>query len=288
MARTSRSASSRSLPLPPTLDSLGLAGPSLRALQGGHRPARRRHPHLRPDRLRQVHDALHDDRVDQVAGEQDLHGGGPDRAQDGGGDPERGQPGYGLRLRRRAALDPAQDPDSIMVGEIRDEETARIAAEAAMTGHLVFSTLHTLDAASAVHRLVEMGLPPYFVAAAFTCIVSQRLVRCLCPHCRKPRTVRATTWEGLGLGKAPRRQMRIYDAVGCLSLLRYRVPGANGHLRGAGPGRGDGRHDRRGESRCASSARRHRASGVESARDDGVRKVLAGETSLSELTRVVI
>ena len=77
------------------------------------------------------------------------------------------------------------DPDSIMVGEIRDAETARIAAEAAITGHLVFSTLHTRDAASAVHRLVEMGLPPYFVAAAFTCIVSQRLVRRLCPHCRK-------------------------------------------------------------------------------------------------------
>ena len=78
------------------------------------------------------------------------------------------------------------DPDLIMVGEIRDEETAKMAAEAAMTGHLVFSTLHTRDAASAVHRLVEMGLPPYLVAAAFTCVVSQRLVRRLCPHCRKP------------------------------------------------------------------------------------------------------
>ena len=75
------------------------------------------------------------------------------------------------------------DPDMIMVGEIRDAETAKMAAEAAMTGHLVFSTLHTRDAASAVHRLVEMGLPPYLVAAAFTCIVSQRLVRRLCPHC---------------------------------------------------------------------------------------------------------
>ncbi|NLE23400.1 MAG: Flp pilus assembly complex ATPase component TadA [Actinobacteria bacterium] len=107
------------------------------------------------------------------------------------------------------------DPDVIMVGEIRDAETARMAAEAAMTGHLVFSTLHTRDAASAVHRLVEMGLPPYLVSAAFTCVVSQRLVRRLCPHCRKAKTVRASAWEKLGLGEAPRRQMKVYEAVGC-------------------------------------------------------------------------
>ena len=77
----------------------------------------------------------------------------------------------------------------------------------------LFSTLHTRDAASAVHRLVEMGLPPYLVAAAFTCVVSQRLVRRLCPHCRTPRTVRASTWERFGLGEAPRRQMKIHEAA---------------------------------------------------------------------------
>ena len=107
------------------------------------------------------------------------------------------------------------DPDIIMVGEIRDIETARMAAEAAITGHLVLSTLHTRDAASAVHRLVEMGVPPYLVSAAFTCVVSQRLVRRLCPHCRKSKTVRASTWEKLGLGEAPRRQLKVYEAAGC-------------------------------------------------------------------------
>ena len=179
------------------------------------------------------------------------------------------------------------DPDSIMVGEIRDAETARIAAEAAITGHLVFSTLHTRDAASAVHRLVEMGLPPYFVAAAFTCIVSQRLVRRLCPHCRKPRNVRATTWEGLGLGEAPRRQMRVYDAVGCPRCFGTGYLGRLGVFEVLALDEEMGDMIERGVP-VRDLREAARASGVESARDDGVRKVLAGETSLSELTRVVI
>lgn len=78
------------------------------------------------------------------------------------------------------------DPDVIMVGEIRDEETARIATEAAMTGHLVFSTVHTNDAPSTVTRLVEMGLPPYLVVATLKAVLAQRLARRLCPHCKKP------------------------------------------------------------------------------------------------------
>ena len=108
------------------------------------------------------------------------------------------------------------DPDIIMIGEIRDKETAFIAAEASLTGHLVLSTLHTSDAASAVTRLVEMGLPPYLIASSLHCVVAQRLVRRLCPHCRKQRTVRASTWEKLGLGAAPRKQFKVYSAaVGC-------------------------------------------------------------------------
>jgi type IV pilus assembly protein PilB len=78
------------------------------------------------------------------------------------------------------------DPDVIMVGEIRDEETAHIAMEAAMTGHLVFSTIHTNDAPSAVTRLVEMGLPPYVVIATLKAVLAQRLARKLCDHCKRP------------------------------------------------------------------------------------------------------
>ena len=174
----------------------------------------------------------------------------------------------------------------IMVGEIRDAETAKMAAEAAMTGHLVFSTLHTRDAASAVHRLVEMGLPPYLVAAAFTCIVSQRLVRRLCPHCRKPRTVRASTWEKFGIGEAPRRQMKIYEAAGCKRCFGTGYLGRVGIYEVLAMDEEMGDMIERGvpvrELREAARAR-----GVESVREDGVRKVLDGETSVSELVRVV-
>jgi type IV pilus assembly protein PilB len=87
-----------------------------------------------------------------------------------------------------------QDPDVIMVGEIRDEETARTAIQAALTGHLVFSTLHTNDACSAITRLVNMGVEPYLIGAALNTVLAQRLVRRICPKCRQtyepPRTLR--------------------------------------------------------------------------------------------------
>jgi type IV pilus assembly protein PilB len=178
------------------------------------------------------------------------------------------------------------DPDLIMVGEIRDAETAKMAAEAAMTGHLVFSTLHTRDAASAVHRLVEMGLPPYLVSAAFTCVVSQRLVRRLCPHCRKPRTVRASTWEKFGIGEAPRRQMQIHEAAGCKRCFGTGYMGRVGlyEVLTMDEDMGD-------MIECGVPVRElrdaARARGVESVREDGVRKILAGETSIAELVRVV-
>ena len=87
----------------------------------------------------------------------------------------------GLRSMLRA------DPDVIMVGEIRDRETAHIAVEAALTGHLVLSTLHTRDAPSALGRLIDMGIEPFLVSSAIDCIVAQRLVRMLCKHCKRPR-----------------------------------------------------------------------------------------------------
>jgi type IV pilus assembly protein PilB len=179
------------------------------------------------------------------------------------------------------------DPDIIMVGEIRDTETARMAADAAITGHLVLSTLHTRDAASAVHRLVEMGVPAYLVAAAFTCVVSQRLVRRLCPHCRKQRTVRASTWEKLGLGAAPRKQFKVHEAVGCTRCFGTGYLGRMGLFEVLALDEemadmiDEGAPVR--ELRAAA-----RAAGVESVREDGVRKVLAGETSMAELVRAIV
>ena len=78
-----------------------------------------------------------------------------------------------------------QDPDVIMVGEIRDEETARISIQAALTGHLVFSTLHTNDSASALTRMVDMGIEPYLLTSSITAILAQRLIRRICPFCRE-------------------------------------------------------------------------------------------------------
>ena len=104
-----------------------------------------------------------------------------------------------------------QDPDIIMVGEIRDEETAEIAVRAAITGHLVLSTLHTNDAPGSIARLMDMGIPPYLLSEAVTCVVAQRLVRKLCEHCKTEREASASELAALRLdGPA-----RVYDPVGC-------------------------------------------------------------------------
>jgi type IV pilus assembly protein PilB len=110
----------------------------------------------------------------------------------------------GLRSMLRA------DPDVIMVGEIRDRETAHIAVEAALTGHLVLSTLHTRDAPSALGRLIDMGIEPFLVSSAIDCIVAQRLVRALCQHCKRPLKVPDSVLAEYGLtGAEP------YEPVGC-------------------------------------------------------------------------
>jgi general secretion pathway protein E len=114
-----------------------------------------------------------------------------------------------------------QDPDIIMVGEIRDLETAEMAIQAALTGHLVLSTLHTNDAASAVTRLLDLGVPPYLLNATILGVMAQRLVRTLCPQCKEKVPYgegRADdpTWEELVTPWKARRPNRIYRPVGCL------------------------------------------------------------------------
>ena len=104
-----------------------------------------------------------------------------------------------------------QDPDIIMVGEIRDEETAQIAIRAAITGHLVLSTLHTNEAPGAVTRLVDMGVPSYLVSDALVAVISQRLLKRLCPHCRKPVTTTVEQRRVLGI----KDDITIYEKNGC-------------------------------------------------------------------------
>jgi type II secretory ATPase GspE/PulE/Tfp pilus assembly ATPase PilB-like protein/CheY-like chemotaxis protein len=174
-----------------------------------------------------------------------------------------------------------QDPDVVLIGEIRDQETAQIALQASLTGHLVLSTLHTNDAANAVTRLVDMGMEPYKIASALRGVVAQRLMRRLCPKCRKPST------EPL-----PERVARfvpagtpLFQGVGCAdcSQTGYRgrfsimeVLTVNGEI------------ERRigGGATAEQIAEAARAVGMRSLWDSGLRHVLAGESTLDELLRV--
>jgi type II secretory ATPase GspE/PulE/Tfp pilus assembly ATPase PilB-like protein len=105
------------------------------------------------------------------------------------------------------------DPDVVLIGEIRDQETAQIAVQASLTGHLVFSTLHTNDAAGALTRLVDMGVEPYLVASSLEAVLAQRLVRLLCPHCKQVDTTPEARDYKLKIGIRP--EAKVYRAVGC-------------------------------------------------------------------------
>ncbi|HMD52665.1 MAG TPA: GspE/PulE family protein [Solirubrobacteraceae bacterium] len=180
----------------------------------------------------------------------------------------------GLRSMLRA------DPDVIMVGEIRDRETAHIAVEAALTGHLVLSTLHTRDAPSALGRLIDMGIEPFLVSSAVDCIVAQRLVRMLCRHCKRPQSVPDSVLAERGLiGVQP------LEPVGCSRCA------------------GSGYRGRVGLYEVMSVSERIRALILERAsvdemvavavgegmlrlRDDGLEKVREGLTSIAEVERM--
>jgi general secretion pathway protein E len=110
-----------------------------------------------------------------------------------------------------------QDPDVMMVGEIRDTETAQIAVQAALTGHMILSTLHTNTAAGAVTRLLDMGVEPFLLSSVLTGVLAQRLVRRLCPHCREPYAVDPALLERLGIAEHPGDPSTFYRPVGCPS-----------------------------------------------------------------------
>jgi general secretion pathway protein E len=109
-----------------------------------------------------------------------------------------------------------QDPDIIMIGEIRDRETADMAVQAALTGHLVLSTLHTNDAPSAVTRLLDIGAPPYLINATLLGVMAQRLVRRLCPHCKQPGELDSTSWHELVRPWKIAPPAGVYQPKGCL------------------------------------------------------------------------
>jgi general secretion pathway protein E len=126
------------------------------------------------------------------------------------------QPGIGLDFASGIRTLMRQDPDIVMVGEIRDLETADMAIQAALTGHLVLSTLHTNDAPSAVTRLLDLGVPPYLIHSTILGVMAQRLVRTLCPHCREAGEIDAETWNLLIAPWQSEKPQQVFYAKGCL------------------------------------------------------------------------
>ena len=179
------------------------------------------------------------------------------------------------------------DPNIIMIGEIRDHETALIATEASLTGHLVLSTLHTNDAPTALTRLLEMGIPGYLIASTLELVIAQRLARRLCPRCKE--TVKLSqadmTLEDRAFLGA--EATSIAKAVGCSACFNTGYSGRVGLFEVLPITR----DVRRLILDCATvdQIREHaRAAGIRSLRDDGLRKVLAGVTSIEEVQRVTI
>ena len=179
-----------------------------------------------------------------------------------------------------------QDPDVVLVGEIRDLETAKIAMQAAQTGHLVLSTLHTDDAPSTVTRLMDMGLEPYVIASALVGVVAQRLVRRLCAGCRRPYTPEAETLRALNMSEADAAQCVFYRAVGCDEcshtgyrgrIALYEVMRVSEKVRRLIALRA-------GEDMVREAAV---AAGMTSLGEDGLAKVQSGLTTADELLRVV-
>jgi type IV pilus assembly protein PilB len=183
----------------------------------------------------------------------------------------------GLRSMMRA------DPDIIMVGEIRDRETAQIAIEAALTGHLVLSTLHTNDAPGAVTRLIEMGIEPFLVGSAVDCVVAQRLARLLCEECKRRTTITAEVMRANGFNVG--LDLEAYEPVGCARcggsgykgrVGLYEVMWVSDTIRSLAVAREP--------SETIAHAAVHE--GMMRLREDGLEKVRRGLTSIAEIARV--
>jgi type IV pilus assembly protein PilB len=184
----------------------------------------------------------------------------------------------GLRAMVRA------DPDIIMVGEIRDHETAQIAVESALTGHLVLSTLHTNDAPSAITRLIEMGIEPFLVASALDCVLAQRLVRTLCSNCKQRTIITAEVLRRSGYKALV--DLEAYEPVGCRRCggSGYRGRAGIYEVMSVSPEIRTMTLERRPSEEIRDIAVQQ---GMRRLRDDGLQKVREGRTSIAEVARVL-
>ena len=178
-----------------------------------------------------------------------------------------------------------QDPDIIMVGEIRDLETARMAVQAALTGHLVLSTLHTNDAPSAISRMLDLGVPSYLIKSTIIGVMAQRLVRVLCHHCKKETEISQKDWENLVRPWKVNQPKKIYEPEGCLECRNTGYLGRQGiyEILELTESVQDLIDDRADPSRIRQQAMRD---GMRTLRLSGAQKVAGGKTTLAEVLRV--
>ncbi len=178
-----------------------------------------------------------------------------------------------------------QDPDIIMIGEIRDRETAEIAIQASLTGHLVLSTLHTNDAASAVTRLTDMGIEPYLISSTVVGVMAQRLVRVICPECKRPYKPKDDVVCRTELQEVTKRAVKLYRGAGCEKCLQTGYLGRTGifelllvddHIRNLVVGRQEAHRIKQAAIE----------KGMTTLRRDGLRRALEGTTTLQEVYRV--
>jgi type IV pilus assembly protein PilB len=178
-----------------------------------------------------------------------------------------------------------QAPNIIMIGEIRDAETANIAINAALTGHLVFSTLHTNDAPSAVARLVDIGVQPFLVSSAVRAIVAQRLVRKICSNCKQPYEMNEAELESLGVDFTQLSEANVSKGAGCDNCKHLGYKGRAG-LFEMFLIDDEVRHMVNNKANTVELRKRAREMGMRTLREDGIRKVLSGMTTAEEVISV--
>jgi general secretion pathway protein E len=177
------------------------------------------------------------------------------------------------------------DPDVILVGEIRDTETAEIAIQAALTGHLVFSTLHTNDSASAATRLVDMGVEPFLVSSVVRAIVAQRLIRVICPECKEGYVPEAEALRDIGIVPEQLEGGMVYRGKGCPACSETGYRGRTGIYEMLIVSEAI-RHLIMNKADSTSICRQAVEEGMKTLRDDGAQEVIAGVTTLEEVVRV--
>jgi general secretion pathway protein E len=178
-----------------------------------------------------------------------------------------------------------QDPDIIMIGEIRDLETAQMAIQAALTGHLVLSTVHTNDAPSAITRLLDLGLPGYLLKSTLLGVMAQRLIRTLCPHCKAETDIDDATWQQLMRPWSAKKPIKVFQPVGCLECRNTGFLGRSGVYESFVMS--DSLADLVQDG-CDPQTLRKEAirQGMLSLRLSGARKIAAGTTTSGEVLRV--